>query len=87
MVNITKIRSKASYLLENEFKILYDVFLHDSHLVKIGNLKAEAISNLLEEHREKKIDHGNRLWLLCNSEIWYRMYIENTSRESIKELQ
>lgn len=78
--------SAVPYLLENEFKTLYVVLLQDSHLVKNGYLKAEAISNLLEEHIGKKIDHGNRLWLLCNAEIWYRMYIENKSRQSLKEL-
>jgi asparagine synthase (glutamine-hydrolysing) len=78
--------SAVPYLLESEFKTLYDVLLRDSHLVKSGYLKADAIANLLDEHLGKKMDHGNRLWLLCNSEIWYRMYIENESRESLKVL-
>ena len=78
--------SAVPYLLENEFKALYDALLKDSHLVKSDYLKAEAISNLLEEHLAKKTDHGNRLWLLCNAEVWYRMFIENQSRIDIKEL-
>jgi asparagine synthase (glutamine-hydrolysing) len=40
---------------------------------------------MLREHLERKVDHGNRLWLLCNSEIWYRMKIEDETKEDIKE--
>ncbi len=31
---------------------------------------------LLGEHLGRKVDHGNRLWLLYNAEVWYRMTIE-----------
>ena len=75
--------SPFNYLLADEFKLLYRIFLEDSSLVRDGHLNRPAIHQLLEEHRAGKIDHGQRLWLLCNSEIWYRMYIEDQSRDSI----
>jgi asparagine synthase (glutamine-hydrolysing) len=75
--------SALPYLLEDEYKILFRVLLQDSHLVDAGYFQKNAIKNLLTEHTEKKVDHGNRLWLLCNSEIWYRMYIENIPRETL----
>jgi asparagine synthase (glutamine-hydrolysing) len=78
--------SLLTYLLADEFKLLYKTFLSDSSLVRDGYLEQSAINMLLREHLNKKADHGNRLWLLCNSEIWYRMYIENESKESIKDL-
>ena len=40
---------------------------------------------MLSAHLNRKVDHGNRLWLLGNSEIWYRMAIEQCSREEIGE--
>ncbi len=61
-------------------------FLNDSHLVKDGYLNQFAIKKLLLEHLNKKVDHGNRLWLLCNAEVWYRMFIEGQSRDRIKQL-
>jgi asparagine synthase (glutamine-hydrolysing) len=76
--------SPLPYLLADEFKMLYQTFLNDSHLVRDGFLQAEPIKKLLGEHLERKIDHGNRLWLLCNSEIWYRMKIEDESKEEIQ---
>lgn len=77
--------SALPYLLADEFKYLFKGFLTDSHLVQHGYLRSEPIQRLLEEHLGRKVDHGNRLWLLCNAEIWYRMAIENCSRDQMKE--
>ena len=78
--------SPLTYLLADEFRLLYKTFLNNSRLVSAGYLNQSAINLLLNEHLNKRVDHGNRLWLLCNSEIWYRMYIENEGKESITEL-
>lgn len=76
--------SALTYLLEKEFRLLFELFLHDSSLVKAGYLKQDGINHLLSEHLEKRKDHGNRLWLLCNAEMWYRMYIENMELQSMR---
>ncbi|HEX7973841.1 MAG TPA: asparagine synthase (glutamine-hydrolyzing), partial [Anaerolineales bacterium] len=76
--------SPLPYLLADEFRRLFAVFLSDSHLVRDGYLKDAPIRNLLAEHLGSKVDHGNRLWLLCNSEIWYRMEIEGWTRDAVK---
>lgn len=78
--------SPLTYMLADEFKLLYDTFLNGSSLVRDGYLNKSAIDMLLNEHLGNKTDHGNRLWLLCNAEVWYRMYIEKQGRDSIKEL-
>ena len=78
--------SPLTYLLADEFKLLYKIFLSKSSLVRNGYLNQSAINSLLQAHLSKKADHGNRLWLLCNAEVWYRMYIENYSKNDIKEL-
>lgn len=77
--------SPLPYLLADEFQYLFKAFLSDSHLVQHGYLKGEPIKHLLAEHLQRKADHGNRLWLLCNAEIWYRMAIEEETREQIRE--
>jgi len=76
--------SPLTYLLQDEFKRLYKKLLKNSILVANGYLCQEIIDTLLAEHLGKKVDHGNRLWLLCNAEVWYKMYIENQSREQLK---
>jgi asparagine synthase (glutamine-hydrolysing) len=78
--------SPLTYLLADEFRLLFKIFLNNSMLVQSGYLNQSAINELMQEHLNKKKDHGNRLWLLCNAEVWYRMFIENESMESIKKL-
>ena len=88
--NITRTKqgfaSALPYILKEEFLSLYKAFLIDSHLVSNGILRGEAIASLLDEHLSKKRDHAQRLWLVCNSEIWYRMFIENQSVDEIQTL-
>ena len=78
--------SALTYMLSDEFKILYKTFLNNSSMVRDGYFNGPAIGTLLEEHLSKKADHGNRLWLLCNAEVWYRIYIEQQPKESISAL-
>jgi len=78
--------SALPYLLAEEFRLLYALFLRDASLVKDGYLNPGAIHELVDAHLAKKADHGNRLWLLLNAEIWYRMNIENQGREEICSL-
>ena len=77
--------SPLPYLLADEFRYLFQAFLLDSHLVHAGYLSAQSIASILAAHLSGKVDHGNRLWLLCNAEIWYRMSIEGWSRERVEE--
>ena len=78
--------SPLPYLLANEFRLLYKTFLTHSNLVQDGYLNPQAIKTLMNEHLNRKADHGNRLWLLCNAEVWYRMNMRNESRDAIKNL-
>jgi hypothetical protein len=39
---------------------------------------------LLNAHLAGRADHGNRLWLLINAELWYRMMILGESREDLR---
>jgi asparagine synthase (glutamine-hydrolysing) len=77
--------SALPYLLANEFRVVFQAFLADSCLVRDGYLKPQSIKNILAEHLSRRVDHSNRLWLLCNSEIWYRMAISGWTREAVKE--
>ena len=78
--------SALPYMLRDEYKLLYDTFLVDSQLCAAGILNAASINGLLAEHKTGKVDHGNRLWLLLNSELWFRMFIQGQSREVLTEM-
>lgn len=75
--------SALPYLLRGEYSVLFSLFLHNSHLAQDGILMQPAIDQLLVEHHSGQFDHGNRLSLLLNSEVWYRMFIEG---ESVNDL-
>lgn len=75
--------SALPYLLKDEYPVLFSLFLHRSHLAQNGILMQPAIDQLLVEHQSGQVDHGNRLWLLLNSEVWYRMFIEHQSVDDL----
>jgi asparagine synthase (glutamine-hydrolysing) len=76
--------SALPYLLQHEYRALYERFLPDSTLVAAGVLRREPIDALLKEHLARRADHGNRLWLLINAELWYRMMILGQPREALQ---
>ena len=76
--------SALPYILKNEYRDMYAQFLKDSELVRAGILAGEPIQQMLDEHLGGRADHGNRLWLLINSEVWYRMMILGASKEDCR---
>jgi hypothetical protein len=40
---------------------------------------------MIEEHIDGKRDHNFRIWIFMNLEIWYRIFIEHQTLESIEE--
>jgi asparagine synthase (glutamine-hydrolysing) len=75
--------SALPYLLRDELDTLYQAFLTAPALARDGLLSGKAVADLLEAHRLGRADHGQRLWLLLNSEAWYRVFV---LRESSGEL-
>lgn len=74
--------SALPYVLRDEYKKLYDHYLRDSALVQAGVFERKAIDALLASHLAGHEDHGNRLWLLINTEVWYRMRILGESQRA-----
>jgi asparagine synthase (glutamine-hydrolysing) len=75
--------SALPYMLKNEYIRLYKTFLQESCLASNGILSQSSIDRLLAEQQSGHTDHGNRLWLLLNSEAWYRMHMLNMIPESM----
>jgi asparagine synthase (glutamine-hydrolysing) len=75
--------SALPYMLKDEHRLLFDLFLRRGHLAREGVLCQPTIDRLLNEQQTGQADHGHRLWLLLNSEVWYRMFIEGQSVEDL----
>jgi asparagine synthase (glutamine-hydrolysing) len=67
--------SALPYILRDEYRALYDRYLRDSQMVRAGIFERKPLEALLASHLAGHEDHGNRLWLLINTEVWYRMSI------------
>src|SRR5688572_6589186 len=75
--------SALPYILRAEYHALYQAALSDSRPVQAGLLRAEAIHELVAAQLAGRADHGNRLWLLVNAELWYRMMILGENQQSL----
>jgi asparagine synthase (glutamine-hydrolysing) len=75
--------SALPYLLQAQYARLYDTCLSRSRLVADGILDGTKISALVKEHGARRVDHGNRLWLLINAELWYRLAIRGESKADL----
>lgn len=71
------------------FAVKLNPFLHnvfeDSVLVDDGIFNREYMLKLVQEHRDQKVDHSWKIWMLLNLEIWYRMTIHGFSLEKTQE--
>ena len=76
--------SALPYLLQREYAQLYSSCLRDSRLARDRILDGAVMARLVDEHLAKRADHGNRLWLLINAEVWYRMRILGESKDELR---
>jgi asparagine synthase (glutamine-hydrolysing) len=67
--------SPLMYVMDAELRELGAGMLRESALVRDGYLRRERVQGLLDEHLGRRLDHGNRLWLLLSAEAWYRQFI------------
>ena len=74
------------YMLQKEYRTIFRAFLTRSKLAADGIFRQQGIDSVLHEHFEQGRDHGNRLWLLANLEVWYRMMILKTSEADIASM-
>ncbi|MDH5174004.1 MAG: asparagine synthase (glutamine-hydrolyzing) [Elusimicrobiota bacterium] len=52
-----------------------EILLH-KRCIDRGYFEKETVQQLLEEHISGKVDHGYRLWILLNLELWHQMFID-----------
>jgi asparagine synthase (glutamine-hydrolysing) len=77
--------SGLPYLMGKQFRALFTKYLPHARLVEEGFLQGAPIAKLLSAHLEGRKDHGNRLWLLLNAELWYRVFIDQVALPDLEE--
>ena len=75
----------VAYWFRNELYPLIKRYLMDSYFVREGIFRKERVVQLLEEHRQSRVDHHVRLWMLLNLELWRQIYIEQCDLDTVQE--
>ncbi len=70
-------RTDLRVFLQNLFK--------QSRFIQLGIFDENYVSTIINEHLSGKTDHNFRIWILLNLEIWYRIYFERQTLDSIRE--
>ena len=51
-------------------------FVLGPRALRRGFFEPAVLRRLAEEHRAGRAEHGDRLWLLANLEIWQRIFLD-----------
>jgi asparagine synthase (glutamine-hydrolysing) len=68
--------SALPYMMGDNYRALFRRYLTGARLASTGVVRPDGVTRLLDEHLAGQVDHGNRLWLLLNAEIWWRVHLE-----------
>jgi asparagine synthase (glutamine-hydrolysing) len=55
---------------------IVDEFVLGGRARERGHFDGPALERLVAEHRSRARDHGDKLWLLANLEIWQRIFVD-----------
>jgi asparagine synthase (glutamine-hydrolysing) len=75
----------VAYWFRNELYPFIESYLMDSYFVREDIFRKERVAQLLEEHRQSRVDHHVRLWMLLNLELWRQIYIEECDLDTVRE--
>ena len=62
--------------LRGPFWPIVDEFVLSPRALGRGFFQPAGLRHLAEEHRAGRAEHGDRLWLLVNLEIWQRIFLD-----------
>jgi asparagine synthase (glutamine-hydrolysing) len=69
--------------LRNEFGAIVDEFVTGPRATARMLFDPQFVHRLAAEHRSGRAEHGTRLWLLINLEIWQRIFLDGEDVQSI----
>ncbi len=70
--------------MRSELKSFIINLFSRSRFVDHGIFQKGYVDNLVGEHISGKFNHEYRIWILLNLEIWYRLYFEGESVETMR---
>lgn len=71
--------------LRDRFWPIVEEFVLSPRALDRGYFNAEYLQILAMQHRRGKANHGDRLWLLINFEMWQRIFVDGQHPSSVYE--
>ena len=75
----------VAYWFRGELYPFVRDYLANSHFVTEGIFRQEVVTRLVEEHRQNRVDHHVRLWMLLNLAVWHELYINGRERDDVRQ--
>jgi len=72
--------------LGGAFRPIVDELITGKRARSRGLFEPAALRRLADEHRSGVAEHGDRLWLLANLEIWQRIFLDGEEPAAIAEV-
>jgi asparagine synthase (glutamine-hydrolysing) len=69
--------------LRGPFWPMVEEFILGPRALARGRFQPAMLRRLAWEHRDGREDHGDRLWLLVNLEIWHRLFLDGEAVETV----
>ena len=70
--------------LRGPFQPLVEDLVLGPRAIARGLFDADALKQLAGEHRAGLANHGDRLWLLVNLELWHRVFVDGEDTLAVK---
>jgi asparagine synthase (glutamine-hydrolysing) len=71
--------------LRESFQPIVDEFILGDRAATRGLFDRRALRRLAAEHQSRLAEHGDRLWLLANLEIWHRVFVDGETPASVMQ--
>ena len=69
--------------LRGPFQPVVDEFILSDRAAARGLFDRRAVRRLAAEHQNGFANHGDRLWLLANLEIWHRLFVDGEATDAV----
>jgi asparagine synthase (glutamine-hydrolysing) len=69
-------RVPVAKFMNEEIRAETDEILLSERFLDRGIIRADFVRQMLAEHRERRVEHGTRLWTLVCLEMWYRTWVD-----------
>jgi asparagine synthase (glutamine-hydrolysing) len=71
--------------LRSSFRLVVDEFVLGGRTLERGWFEKSALERLVQSHQSGASEHGERLWLLANLEIWQRTFIDGEDVDRVMD--